>query len=655
MVGTLALVFWRRWPVVVVGIVAITTAVYVGRGYAGGPALLPGPLALLAVGYATPRRVGWIAAAGYVAMAAVARLVFGDAEITQLLVLVGWASAAVLAGQAIAARAERTANDRERHAHAQEQALTNERLRIARDLHDSVAHAIATINVQSGVAAHLIDRDPAQAKRALEAIRAASSDALDELTAILSVLRSGVDDDGRAAHADRHAGRDRRARRQGPLGRPRRRRCGPRRRRDAGTSVSSAALPRRPGGADQHPPPRRFVGSRTGRRLRGRTGRGDHPRSATTGAAGPLHRWPTRRRRVRLLGMRERRRGDGGHARRPSAAGGRVRGGRGMGCKGRDPRRARRRPGARAHRVRALLDAEDDIEVVGEAGNGAEAVALALELPPRRRADGHPHAGDRRPDRDPPDRRERRPRRRQGARAHHVRARRVRLRGAAGGASGFLVKHTEPAELIRAVRVVADGEALLSPGVTRRLIAAFANVPTPAVTGCRALAELLTHANARWSGSSPRGCRTRRSPQTAASTARPSVRALATSSPIAPNVPIGARGATSSSTPLRSTERMAVSSSRASLLAAADRLERPRGLRRVAVDEVGGYARLHVDGRDRVGDGVVQVASDAQTLVGQRLLLGVGATLAVVGGSGGAAMLSGQTAADAQPTRTADG
>ena len=41
------------------------------------------------------------------------------------------------------------------------------------------------------------------------------------------------------------------------------------------------------------------------------------------------------------------------------------------------------------------------------------------------------------------------------------------------GASGFLVKHTEPAELIRAVRVVAAGEALLSPGVTRRLIAAF--------------------------------------------------------------------------------------------------------------------------------------------------------------------------------------
>ena len=42
------------------------------------------------------------------------------------------------------------------------------------------------------------------------------------------------------------------------------------------------------------------------------------------------------------------------------------------------------------------------------------------------------------------------------------------------GASGFLVKDTEPADLVRGVRVVADGDALLSPGVTRRLIAEFA-------------------------------------------------------------------------------------------------------------------------------------------------------------------------------------
>ena len=89
--------------------------------------------------------------------------------------------------------------------HAQEQALANERLRIAQDLHDSVAHAMATINVQSGVAAHLLDGDTGQAKQALEAIRAASSDALDELTAIVSVLRASGGDHPTSPRARRSA------------------------------------------------------------------------------------------------------------------------------------------------------------------------------------------------------------------------------------------------------------------------------------------------------------------------------------------------------------------------------------------------------------------------------------------------------------------
>jgi signal transduction histidine kinase len=194
-IGAVSLMFWRHWAIAVVGVIAVTTAVYTARDYAGGPALLPGPLALLALGYSAPRRVAWIGAAGYVATAVVARLAGGNPEFGELLIIVGWTSAAVLAGQAIAARGERVAADRDRARHAQEQALASERLRIARDLHDSVAHAMATINVQSGVAAHLLDRDASQAKQALEAIRVASSDALDELTAILSVLRTSAADD----------------------------------------------------------------------------------------------------------------------------------------------------------------------------------------------------------------------------------------------------------------------------------------------------------------------------------------------------------------------------------------------------------------------------------------------------------------------------
>jgi signal transduction histidine kinase len=73
----------------------------------------------------------------------------------------------------------------------------HERLRIARELHDVVAHTLTTINVQAGVAAHLLDRDPGHVRGALSTIQTASHDALDELRAILGVLRT-ADGDGAA-------------------------------------------------------------------------------------------------------------------------------------------------------------------------------------------------------------------------------------------------------------------------------------------------------------------------------------------------------------------------------------------------------------------------------------------------------------------------
>ncbi len=79
--------------------------------------------------------------------------------------------------------AERT---REEEARRQ---VEQERLRIARDLHDAVAHALTTINVQAGVAAHLLDQKPANARTALKTIEEASHEALDELRAIVGVLR----------------------------------------------------------------------------------------------------------------------------------------------------------------------------------------------------------------------------------------------------------------------------------------------------------------------------------------------------------------------------------------------------------------------------------------------------------------------------------
>lgn len=119
---------------------------------------------------------------------------------------------------------------------------------------------------------------------------------------------------------------------------------------------------------------------------------------------------------------------------------------------------------------RSLLESEPDIEVVGEAGTGADAVALVTRLKPDvvlmdiRMPEGDGLWATEQIVADP-----------SLAETHIVIVTTFELDEYVGqairaGASGFLVKDTEPVELIRAVRVVAGGDALLSPGVTKRLL-----------------------------------------------------------------------------------------------------------------------------------------------------------------------------------------
>ncbi len=107
----------------------------------------------------------------------------------------------VVAGIAVANRRAYVDSIRDRAEQDARRRIDEERLRIARELHDVVAHTMATINVQAGVAAHVLSTRPEVAADALQAIKTASKDALRELRAILNVLRQADDADPDPARA----------------------------------------------------------------------------------------------------------------------------------------------------------------------------------------------------------------------------------------------------------------------------------------------------------------------------------------------------------------------------------------------------------------------------------------------------------------------
>jgi signal transduction histidine kinase len=204
-----ALVFRRNRPLGVLAVTVLAGAAAVLHG-GGGPTLaLPAFLALYTVGSRAPLRSAVLATAASTVALAVAMAVrdgswldeHGDSPALSILAFSGAAAAvgvavrnqraALEAAEARAAQAELT---REEEA---ERRVTDERLRIARELHDIVAHHISVINVQAGVARHLLDTRPEQARLALGLVRDASKTVLSEMSAVVGLLRT--EDDGAPA------------------------------------------------------------------------------------------------------------------------------------------------------------------------------------------------------------------------------------------------------------------------------------------------------------------------------------------------------------------------------------------------------------------------------------------------------------------------
>lgn len=202
----LVLVARRRFPAAVFLVTGLASLAYYALDFRDGPGWIALFVALYTLtAYGEGRRSVALAGAGITVLAVGWLLAAADIEPRAAL---GWVffrigasvmSAAlgesvrtrgVITADALA-RAELAERTREEEALAR---VAEEQLRIAREVHDTVAHAIAVINVQAGTTAHVLDKRPEHARAALEAIERTSSRALHEMRAVLGVLRA--DDDG---------------------------------------------------------------------------------------------------------------------------------------------------------------------------------------------------------------------------------------------------------------------------------------------------------------------------------------------------------------------------------------------------------------------------------------------------------------------------
>ncbi|HEY8478476.1 MAG TPA: sensor histidine kinase [Spirillospora sp.] len=218
--GPALLLLRRRHPVATLAGTAAVTALYLLRAYTYGPIIVSLAVAMVAAIVAGHRLVTWVGTGavltGYLALTTAIGVppdergsgglfpVERPTALGSALVTV-WALVVLLTGELIRMRAQRAAEAERIRAEKERRQASEERLRMARELHDVLAHNISMINVQAGVALHLLDENPEQARTALAAIKDASKDALTEMRGVIGALRS----QGEAAPRAPTAGLDR--------------------------------------------------------------------------------------------------------------------------------------------------------------------------------------------------------------------------------------------------------------------------------------------------------------------------------------------------------------------------------------------------------------------------------------------------------------
>ncbi|WP_237745103.1 sensor histidine kinase [Kribbella catacumbae] len=191
LIGSLALYWLRQRPVPVLWVSVISTLTYMLMQYPYGPVIFGFAIAAFSVLRTGHRLAGWSGIVALYAGHVLGRLALGINESGVYQVLLVGAFFVVLGFVAELFRGHRdrvmAANKTRREEELRR--AGEERLRIAQELHDVVAHHISLINVQASTALHLVDRQPEQAGPALAAIKEASKEALVDLRSIVGVLR----------------------------------------------------------------------------------------------------------------------------------------------------------------------------------------------------------------------------------------------------------------------------------------------------------------------------------------------------------------------------------------------------------------------------------------------------------------------------------
>ncbi|QKZ24474.1 sensor histidine kinase [Streptomyces chartreusis] len=197
------LLLWRkRHPVAVAFGTTAAAMVYLGAGYPYGPVFLTVAVACFNAIVMGHRKAAWTAVGVlWVAHVLVGHWLYewlppsGDpaAPWGQEGVIAAWVAAIVAVSELARTRREQWVKERAERAQAARRRADEERLRIARELHDVLAHSISVINVQAGVGLALLDTDPEQARSALTTIKAKSKEALGEVRQVLDTLRTPGD------------------------------------------------------------------------------------------------------------------------------------------------------------------------------------------------------------------------------------------------------------------------------------------------------------------------------------------------------------------------------------------------------------------------------------------------------------------------------